>query len=169
MHRVPLKKIDRSAKSDAIRLFSRVFWSDHNVIIPVDNLFSTGLPYRKCKKVKIIKYRLATIITIGPTVILYRKGTPVTKNSNSIGIILGMGDPYLSILLLGSAKIVQKLAKTKIHLILNFKTGQIHTFQKHTQNRPSTLRGRDKPLFVFLVKVVIFDLFRNNSSGVILL
>ena len=29
------------------------------------------------------------------------------------------------------------------------KTGQIHTVQKHTQNRPSTLRGQDKWLFVF--------------------
>ena len=45
-----VKKIGRSAKSDSIRLFSRVFWSEYTVIFSYCYHISTGLPYRKSEK-----------------------------------------------------------------------------------------------------------------------
>ena len=45
-----VKKIGRSAKSDSIRLFSRVFWSEYTVIFSYRYQISTGLPYQKSKK-----------------------------------------------------------------------------------------------------------------------
>ena len=42
------------------------------------------------------------------------------------------------------------LVKTRYFQPL-FSIPLIHTVQKHTQNRPSMLRSRDKPIFVFLI------------------